>query len=301
MGASQGFYDSLGVWSEDGEYDWVYALSGRPIQTIDLKADLNAVLSFNKLKTNNEFIKKLQLDTWFYVYETTEESNKYQVYLLNPNYLMQDSVSIFSKRLVRETLWYNHLPGKVTFKYVYNDERGLDNRYQEISRDSQKTHEYLVLLNKLFETDWEFSFLHGNEYDSRYNLDVKSRQSYINMKYVLGNYLIFNTKLLYNFDENSNMSYEWETRQKGFSEDIMYFLGDRYRFNSKVELMRNTSSYTANLYLPENKRKGTIFKWNNSVYYRFNQFTHLSLDYSGYSYPQRNTVHQIRMEVRAEF
>ncbi|MCB5250104.1 MAG: hypothetical protein RBS16_00920 [Candidatus Cloacimonadales bacterium] len=301
VGASQGFYDSLGVWSEDGEYDWVYALSGRPIQTIDLKADLNAVLSFNKLKTNNEFIKKLQLDTWFYVYETTEESNKYQVYLLNPNYLMQDSVSIFSKRLVRETLWYNHLPGKVTFKYVYNDERGLDNRYQEISRDSQKTHEYLVLLNKLFETDWEFSFLHGNEYDSRYNLDVKSRQSYINMKYVLGNYLIFNTKLLYNFDENSNMSYEWETRQKGFSEDIMYFLGDRYRFNSKVELMRNTSSYTANLYLPENKRKGTIFKWNNSVYYRFNQFTHLSLDYSGYSYPQRNTVHQIRMEVRAEF
>ncbi len=301
VGSAQGFYDSLGVWSEDGEYDWVYAMAGKPVQTIDLKADLNGIISFNKLKLNNNFVKKFQLDSWYYVYESTKEPDKVQVYLLNHNYLMQDSTSIYSKILLRETLWYNHIPGKLIFKYVLNNEKGLDNRYQEPSKNTQKSHELQVLLNRYLEMDWELSFIAGKEYDSRYLLNTESKQSNINMKYVFSNNLIFNTKTTFSVDNNKNYLSSWSTVQKGISEDIMYFLGDRCRISSKIDFLQNTSSYTENLYLPEDKRKGTIVKWNNSVYYRFNTYTHLSFDYSGYDYPQRKTIHQVRMEVKAEF
>jgi len=300
VGSSQGMYDSTGVWDENGEYDWVYVQSGVPEQTIDLKADFNTIISFNKLR-NDTYLKKFQFDSWYYVYESTKEPDKYQVYLLNQAFLMKDSVTVYGKQVIKETLWYNYLPNKLVFKYTANHEKSLDNRYQTEVKSTLFTHEWTVLLTRFVSSDWEYSFIISDESDSRYSLKTESKQNHLTMRYNIQNSLIFNTNVQMNIEQNKNENYSWTNLQRNISEDVMFFWGDRYRINTKMEITDNKSNYSTSLYLPEGKRKGTILKWNNNIYYRFNQYTQLSFEYSGNDYPQRETVHQIRIEIKAEF
>jgi len=300
VGSSLGIYDSTGVMVENGEYDWVYVQSGSPVQTVDLKADFSTILSFNKI-SKGSILKKLQSDTWLYVYESTKESNKYQVYLLNTDYLMKDSVTVYGKQMFKQTVWFNYIPNKLVFKYAYNKENALDNRYQSSIENRLESHEWTGIFSRYLNSDWEYSLITSNEYDSKYLLKTSCLKNELRLTYKIRNNMIINTTFLISSEKNQNQIYSWNNQQRSISEDIMIFIGDKYRINSKIDLTENKSDYSFNLYLPENKLKGMNYRWNNNVYYRFNQYTQISFEYSGSDYPQREAVHQIRMEVKAEF
>lgn len=302
VGEAEGNYDSTGVWLENGGYDWYYVLSGNPEQTLEVKNDFNLILNPGQI-TDNQYLKKTQFETWLLVNENTKSKENMQIYLLNPHYLMDDSLSIYSRQVIRQSVWYNLIPQKTILKYSYLLDKTLDNRYQNQSSNKIISHEWNLRLNKMYRSDWEYTFSTSKERDSKYSTQKKAIKHKINSRYSIGNNYIFNTELAYEEEKNNNYSQnvDWTLDKLIMAEDIMIFMGNRYRLNTRFDVTYNKSDYSYTFYIPESKRKGYIYKWNSSMYYKINQFTQFNIEYSGYDYPQSEIMHQLSMEIKAEF
>jgi len=79
-------------------------------------------------------------------------------------------------------------------------------------------------------------------------------------------------------------------------EGIRVFAG-----NKVIEYRRNEREGSGFLsFLPE-KREGNIFRWSFRLNYQLNPFITGGFEYSGNKYPLQDTVHQLKVEARAEF
>lgn len=299
---AQGNYDSTGVWTESGGYDWIYFISGSPEQTIDVKLDfsINTNLS-NYFK--NDILDRIQTETWCLIQENSKEKDKYKVYILNQNYLMNDSTTVYGRQVIRNIIWYNLVKNKLTLKYTYLDDNTFDNRYQQLDKLNKQSHELNLSITKMNNMDFEYTLRREQNYSLKNNEKSDLIGHNILNRYNLNNSYIFNTELEYLKETNDrkNIDYSWINDKWIFKEGIMFFLKEHYRINSNIELSYTKSDYSISNYLPESKREGFSYKLNCQLFYKINQYTQLTVDYNLTQYPKSDIVHLLNVEVKAEF
>jgi len=304
VGKDAGSYDSTGVWVDKGDFEWDVAIVGEPIKSIEVHANLNTYLyPANFVKRENdlyELLSKINSETNISISEQTENSQRRKVYLLLPSAIMNE-FSIYSRQEIRQTIWYNITKNKMISRYSFRTDKTQDKRYQDLQSLKISENEFSLRLLKVYYSDFEAIIRFRNENDSRYDMktDTKSHELFIRTSY--DNNLIFTTGLGYEKEDVLSHGFKQIIDRYMFSEDIVYFLGFKYRFNSTFSLKYNEVKDTISTYIPYEKLPGFNSNWSTGIEYRQNQIFSLNLDYSGHKYVRQEIFHQIKMEAKAEF
>ena len=304
VGQGAGFYDSTGVWTDKGDWDWIVVIIGDPTRSIEVQANLNSfIYPAQMVKQENELydlFNKINIETNISIMEQTENRDRLKVYFLFPSAIMNEQ-SIFSQQEWRYSLWYNIQRNKWISRYTYRNNKIKDNRFQQLQTNDIIDHEYSLRLLRFHNSDFEKIFRISNQFDSRYEMSSDIRTNELNIRTSFGHNLIFNTGLGYEREKMASYSNPQKIDRYMFSEDVMYFIGQRYRLNANISIKYNDIKTPINTYLPFEKRQGINLRWLLGINYRMNRISTLNADYSGYKNPTQEAFHQVRMEVRVEF
>ena len=304
VGQGAGLYDSTGTWTEYGDYDWVIVNVGETDRSVEVHTNINNyTYPANFVKKNTEFynfLNKINLESNFSIIEQTRNNNKMKVYLLFPDALNNEK-TIYSRQELRQTLWYNIQRNKWISRYSIRIDNTNDNRYQENQNNKTTEQELSVRLLRVYYSDFEKNIKFRKEYDSRYELNSNTRSNELNIRTSTNHNLIFNTGLGFEQESIISRNQKQKINRYIFSEDIMIFIGEKYRFNSSFSIRFNQITNPVSVYLPFDKQKGFNSRWMIGLNYRINRISSMNFDYSGYKYPSQNAYHQVKMEVRAEF
>lgn len=316
VGKTLGIYDSTGVVTDDGEYDYIMVQVGDPEMSIEVNADLmlnitprffisqgdeNGREGFSK--AFNDFLRRVQLESYFLIMENSRASEKWDIYLLKPSMLMNEENTIYGRNVFRQTLWFDIVRGRVLSKIAYNRDRAMDNRYQESHRTDITAQELMFRFSRFFSSDFEFTYENRTEEETRYDSRIESDSFTLDIRNRLSPNAQLTSVLRYSEESGDSTAggVSYALRSYGLTESISYFFQRRYRVFGRIEYRRNERKGSGFLaFLPE-KREGNIFRWSFRLNYQLNPFTSGGVEYSGNNFPLQDTVHQMKVEVRAEF
>jgi hypothetical protein len=306
IGDDMGSYDidTVYVGFNQGDYDWkvIEIDYDNPDMSVEVNATLN--LNLNPKLLTNSFLKKFQTETYLLVSENSTEDEKRKIYLLSPNVLMNSETTIYGRRIIQQTLWYEMIKRKLTSKLKYKQERTLDNRYVDVSERKDITNwEGTLKLTSLKNTIVDLVYENRWEEDSRYESSTILNFYAFDMRNRLNDDLTMYSSLQYSQEDGnmSNNSNKYQIKAYKFQESVTYFFKRKYRLYAKASYKRNTRSGSTFLSFLADKKDGDIFKWNMNLDYRISNYTSARLEYSGDSYPDREQIHQLSIEVKAEF
>jgi hypothetical protein len=305
VGNDLGSYDSTGVYVPHGDYDYDIVNVGQAELSTDINTEATIYINpaeFSGIDRKSIFTK-MQSESYVQVNENSRSSKKIPIYLMNPNFLMNQEYTIYGKQILRQTLWYDLIPKRSLSKLKYQRERSLDNRYNENSWNSKVIWEGMVRYNRLISADWELTGDWNHELDSKYKSNIKMQSIGLDIRQKKSNQLILETTLDYR-QENGNqlgLAKNYQLTGIGAAESITYFWKQNYRIFSKFDIRHNKRSGSSYLGFLPDKRAGMIFIWNISANYKLNNYTTAMLEYSGNQYPKQNIIHKASMELRAEF
>jgi hypothetical protein len=306
VGDDMGSYDidTVYVGFNQGDYEWkvIEIDYDNPDMSVEVNATLN--LNLNPKLLTNSFLKKFQSETYLLVSENSTEDEKRKIYLLSPDVLMNSETTIYGRRIIQQTLWYEMIKRKLTSKLKYKQERTLDNRYVDVSERKDITNwEGTLRLTSLKNANIEWIYENRWEEDSRYESSTILNFYALDMRNRLSDDLTMYSSLQYSQEDGnkSNNSNKYQIKAYKIEESVTYFFKRKYRLYGKVSYKRNTRSGSAFLSFLADKKDGDIFKWNMNLNYRMSNYTSARLEYSGDSYPDRDQIHQLSIEVKAEF
>jgi len=307
VGEGLGVCDSTGVFTDNGDYEYEYALSNDARHSIEVSGKMTAYTypaQFYIPKGSvKDFLQRVNLETNVAITEHTENTDKWKVYLLSPNAINNDK-SIYSRQEHRETVWYNIVPNKWISRFTYTRTSTIDRRYSDSYTQSQTMSENEIALRLLRwgNSDYEATYKWRDEYDNQYVLDSHSKKVGLNIRTAPSKQLIFTTDLGFERETNVILEDSQEIDGYNFGENILYFIGQKYRMNVLFTLKYNDISDPLLSSVPTDKTAGTFLSWQSGVEYRINKISTLNLSYSGYKNPSvTEAFHQVKMEVRAEF
>ncbi len=301
MGQGAGLYDSTGTWTENGDFDWVSVTVGDPSKSIEVQSHFNIYTYPAQFsKKDNDFLKKINLETNISVIEQTESRDKLKTYLLYPNALMTEQ-SIYARQEFRQVIWYNIMQNKWISRYTFKNDKSLDNRYQTTDRNELFEHEFSLRLMRYYNSDFEKIFAYKTETDSRYEMKSKTNNNQLNIRTTYSTNYIFTTGLGYERERVDSRQQFQKINRYIFSEDLMIFLSNKYRVLSGFEIKYNSIKVPISTYHPFDKQRGANMRWSASINYILNRISTIDLSYSGYKYPSQDAFHQLKMEMRAEF
>ncbi len=303
IGEGLGEYDSTGVYVEEGDFDWVYITSGESELSIEVTTDGSLFLNPKSLLPDTPILNRLQSESYVAITENSRSKDKWKVYLLSSDRVMDSKYTIYGQNSFRQTLWYDLIPKTLLFKGQYGKDMSLDNRYQETSDYMEESWFYSARYTKIknndVEVSWENLIEEDSYYDSRtesdiYTLEITTRTS---------RNLLLQTELSYTTEDgNKRLSdNQYSIKSMGLSESLTLYLLSKYRVFSKISYKHNDRSGSDYLVYLADKREGDIFEWSLNLSYKVNQFTSASFQYSGDSYPDDETTHEMTLEIRAEF
>ncbi len=306
VGDGNGGYDSTGVYVGDGDYEWETVNVGKSEMSIEVKTD--AALYFNPVEIWGEsnpdsYWNKLQTETFLQIGENSKSTKKMPVYLLNPNYLMNKDYTLLGKTSFKQTIWYDLLKRTLAVRLSYKKDNTLDNRYQDQARMKSYSFEQMLRLTKLRKADLEFTNELSNETDSKYQSVIKKNTQMLEMRNNLANSLIITSKLQRDHEkgDNEQAGREYLIDSYSFKEQGSFFFLNKYRLLSSIEIRNNKRTGSSFLsFIPE-KRNGLAYKWMGNLNYKMNSYTTVYLDYTGNKYPLQRDIHQLKLEIRAEF
>jgi hypothetical protein len=316
VGANAGVYDSTGVVSEDGEYDYISVQVGDPEMSIEITADMMFNLTprlFIKSDDNNHsddlfsltkrWLSRIQSETYMQVMENSRSGKKWDVYLLKSSQLMNDETTIYGRNIFRQTAWFDLVRGRILSKISYQKDKVLDNRFQDSNKTDIAVRELMLRFSRFWATDFELIYENRSEQESRYDSHIESNSYSLEMRNRYGNNLQIGSLLRYSKEtgDRSVGGVSYELKSVGITETVSYFFQRRYRLFSRFEYRRNRRKGSGFLAFLPDKREGNIFRWSTRLNYQINPFTSGGLEYSGNKYPLQDTVHQMKLEVRAEF
>jgi len=308
VGEGLGLYDSTGVYIDDGDYDWIIKEIDYANPEMSIEVNANFSLFLNPKAITESFWKKFQTETNLIITENSTADKKLNIYLLHPDYLMNEETTIFGRTDFQQTLWYDFIPRKLTTKLRFQTEQNLDNRYNDESeKNDQQTWEAMLRLLSVKNSNFELTYENINEQKSLYDSEYDSESRFHLIDFDVRNRLSSDLTINSNLDlsrEITNKTGEeddYEIDSIQLTETATYFIKRKYRIFSKFSFKRNYRKGSSYLSFLADKKNGNIFKWNISLNYRVNSYTSASLEYSGDSYPERDDVHKIEVEVKAEF
>ncbi len=305
VGKEEGAYDENGEFEEELLYDYEYINSGDSELSIELNTDANLFLDFKSIFKDN-IISKVQSESYIQVTENSRSKNRWEVYLLKPSTTFNDSTSIYSNRLLRQTLWIDVIPRKCFTIFAYESNKTLDNRYlseyDDATRIKENVYDSSVRLLDIISLDWDFGYRNTLTEDSKYRSKVTQNAISLDIERKLSTKLILSNELSYQIEKGGKQTGDdsYEIVSYSTRPSISWYY-KRIRVNSFLNVISNSRSGSTFLTNYSGKRDGTISNWAMKIYYKFNKYTSVNLDYTGNKYPDDPTEHKLTLEVKAEF
>ena len=306
VGEGMGSYDedSLYVGLGEGDYDWeiVEIDYDHPEMSVEVNANLN--LSLMPSALTNSFLKKLKTETNLQITENSKAANKTKIYLLDPDILMNDETTLYGNKLMQHTLWCDLMTNKLNAKLRYKLENTLDSRYNDESETTDETEwEAAMRWNTGSKTSFEYTFESSVVEESQYESYSETVSHELEMRNQVNDDVNLVSALTYG-DENGHKSDEtnnYTIYSYQVTETVTCFLQRKYRLYGKINMRRNNRRGSEFLSFFDDKKDGTIFKWNLNLDYKMSSITSARLEYTGKRVPDEKTEHEIRLEIKAEF
>jgi len=299
VGGGLGLYDSTGVYSANGDYDYSYISSNIG----KLSTELNSQISLY-LKPGNiaPALKKMRTDMILLLTEQSDDLQDWRSYLFLPNTVYDSESTIYGKQNYNQTIWIDILPGKISGNLGLEIDRSMDNRYQTSSRTYSLAKKAELDLKHYWGNNFNIKFTNSDESDTRYMSSIKSQ----NLMLLVERNINPQTILSLNLEASGETGSQQNGSQKYRINGLAINNGYRGSWGSKGRVsaswgakynQRSGSEYLS--FLPE-KRDGFSVFVSASAVYRINSYTSASLDYKGSSYPNESIKHTLSLEFKAE-
>ncbi|NLA45613.1 MAG: hypothetical protein GX869_08245 [Candidatus Cloacimonetes bacterium] len=299
VGSGLGLYDSTGVYTPDGDWDYVYITSDKGT----LSTEINGQLSFY-LKPGNYFPKwnRIHSDIILQATEQNPEMKHWQSYLFLPGYVFDKDTTIFGKQSIAPTIWMDIIPNRILGNLNYQYNRTLDKRYQTMARTTESIFGAEMDLKQFGPNNYNLKYELSKEKDTRYMSDITVNALNILIQHNYSPNTI-GTLNLSGFSESGaqqSSSNNYKLQGLGLEPGFRGSWGRKGRVSASVGIRYNQRSGSEFLtFLPE-KREGLLLNWGTSTIYRLNNFCSITLEYNGNSYPQDKVRHTLKMEFKAE-
>jgi len=303
VGENVGMYDSTGVFTENGDWDWVTINKGDPVMTVENNTDLSLFLTPVYLFPNEEnFLKQIQSETRINFTENSSNPEKWKIYFYLPDEVMND-MTIYGSRNIRQSIWYTIIKRKLLSEFSYEYQKTLDNRYQ--TKDENRRKEYEVMSRYTSDHGYNFESVLtlANEDNSYYLTESDMKRFEISGWKSLNSNL--NMKVESGYSQEKTIKRTTDESYKLFrinlGGSLTLFFKNNYRTFFRLDYLSNTRKGSDLLSFLDEKRAGNIFKWQIQVNYQVSKYITALFDYQGNDYPEKETEHKMRMEISAEF
>jgi len=299
IGDGLGLYDSTGVYTPDGDWDYVFITSGRGT----LSSEVNGQVSLY-LKPGNHFPKWNWLRGDLILQGTLQDSlmTDWRSYLIFPESAFSAPSTIFGNQRLSQTFWLDLVPGRVVGSLGASFNRSLDNRYQSQSRASEALYSAEFDFKNFSGNNYNLRYQHSNETDSRYLSDITLNELRLLVQRNFSPNNIGTLNLSGSLENGLRQQSGEGYRLRGLGLEPGYrgVWGKKARVNGSFGLrynFREGDDFLA--FLPE-KRGGLLLNWSLSAVYRLNSFSSATAEYSGTAYPDQDVKHSLKLEFKAE-
>lgn len=302
VGDGLGAYDSTGVLTENGDYEYSYVNSG----TGELSAEINANLNLGFHLAPNYFpasiLHRFNLDSDFQLTNNTTEKGDWELYLLLPHDIMHSDSTKYGRIFMRHTLWIDVWKKVVTANLRYESADVRDARYQDYSKIYEEERELELEWKKVLGGQLRTSLLYTLERDSKYSSDISSDEFIATYFRSVNPALSTQLTASYALEDGkkSNADDTYKLHSYKFNPQLTWFFRQKYRATANLLTQYNQRSGSNWMLFAREKRQGFILDYALTLQCKFSSFTSGSVQYSGKSYPHETMTHELKMEFRAE-
>lgn len=310
IGEGVGDYDSLGVYQNDGDYDFLYVNSGQPELSTELNFGINSYIRLSRF-TDSFFWKNLSAEFRNIRTEDSKTTDKLKLYFLNPSVLMDSETTLYGRNNTQTSLFFNSDNRKFNYTFSLEWDDVLDNRYQSANKTKIWIIDNELMLRRLKYGNVGTQFTYREEADTRYNFAVNDYST--SLKYqnnFLQNYL-YNGNLKFKLEEGKKTTNakseragnaaDYKLKVTSLNNIITANLNNKYLIQFNNDLIYTLRDASSSFILIPEKRAGLSTKWNVSAKYSYNQFVTVNLSYFGNKYPQNQLENNLNIEIKAEF
>lgn len=299
LGHSLGLYDSTGVYTPDGDWDYVYITSGRGT----LSSEINGQISLY-LKPGNYFPKWSWIRGDIILQGTLQDSlmADWRGYFLYPETVFGAPSTIFGNQRTSQTMWLDIFPNRVIGSLGTQFNRSLDNRYQSQSRSSEALYTAEFDFKSFWGNNFNLRYGHSNEIDSRYLSDITLNELRLLMQRNFSTSSIGTLNLSGYLEKGlrQDSADGYQLRGLGLEPGYRGVWGKKARVTGTLGLRYNQREGSDFLTFLPDKRAGLLFNWSVSAVYRLNSFSSATCEYSGTAYPGQDVKHSLKLEFKAE-
>ncbi len=301
IGSGMGLYDSTGVYNHNGDYDYTYITSETGILSTEIHTQINLYLKPSFI-SRSAFLRRINSDVMISATEQNSKRNDWKILLYLPQSVFNDSTTIYGRQAFQQTLWLDLITGKVTANAQFGFTRSLDQRYQSYSRSTSRQTSLEMELRQFRNHSYRVRFDHDLDTDTRYNSEIDRSDFSVQTQRNFPPLTIVQIDLELGVESGRNTVNDdtYDLHIIGLRPSIRSTIMQKYRIHSSLYLSRVERRGSSFLQFMPDKRQGYHANWNLSTHYRLNNFSSLSAEYSGNSFPKAQTQHQLKLEFKAE-
>lgn len=302
VGHGIGYYDSTGVASPYGDWDYVYITSSRGSLSSERNAQLSLYLKPGNI-SQNDLARRISTDI---ILQGSEQQTGLRPdplsYIFWPGTVFVDTLTIYGKQSYQQNLWLELMRSKINMLVSLDWQRSLDNRYQEQSHTRSFRQAAQLDFSRFGDYSFSIKAENGSEDESRYHSKLEKMSLEALAQRNLGKSSVLNLNLEF-FDEHGSSTLNSDTFRLnglGMAPGFRSVWGSRGKISGGLSLRYSFRKGDELLsFLPE-KRAGLSLGASLNGVYRLNAYSTASLDYRISSYPQQKTSHQLKLEFKAE-
>lgn len=308
VGNEEGVYDSTGVVTDDGEYDYVYIKEGDPVLSTETKNSLNLyinpvyyfghALSDNSVDIESHFLfrelTKVQIDMSYLEQKETSRKNNEEI----------NTSEIFARSYFRNSTWYNLIQRKLMLRHVFQQENLSDRRFtHDKEQRTTKSHEFLVRFISQMNTDYDLMFRRELEdVDFRYrNYSSISEYYSLDIQNRFGASLFSRLGLAFS-REAAESSVDSTIIRSFFTVfNLTAFFTDDTRFVSRLSYRYNKFTNRGFFWFEPDKSSKNVYRGFLSLNKRIGSLSNINLEYSADKHDNSKINHNIKAELIMEF
>ncbi|MDP1678040.1 MAG: hypothetical protein Q8L88_14380 [Bacteroidota bacterium] len=300
----------------EGEYIALTLNSDNLIPIINLKASSRLRISPDRFigmpsTMLERFITTLSTETYFRIEERSQEIDTRKIYLLDLNYFLRPSSTLFGFQFIQQDLFFFENNPEYSFRFRFNQRIGLS----QYASGNEKNY----LRERSIRSRFQISNDISNQTDVVLKNDNAVSSSAINQSRQLSS-VGLTTDLSYRPETNIELGIAFETSQtedqfsskpivsdfNGQTVRVVYgFLGNG-QIRSEVAreeiiIGSQPAAYIAPYELTGGRDFGKNYLWNITSEYRMGGNVQFSLQYSGRTTSRSKVIHTGKIEVKAFF
>lgn len=302
IGSGMGIYDSTGIQVIDGDYDYVYINNGQSSLSSEINANLSIFYHLSKKYNPDSIWHRFNVDSYLQLTENAPQNNDYRFYLMFPNKIFKQGTTIYGRQSMQHSIWVDIRRNVLTGNIRYDLSKTLDNRYQTLSNVFSDNKEFELNWKNVYGNQIRNVYKNSLERDSRYQSEIYKNEFssilYRNISASVNSQLTLEYSLEKGNSDSQNTEYTISSIK--VLPSLSWFYKNKYRLTSNFLAQFNKRSGSDLFTFLSDKRAGSIYTWSLQAQYKINSFTSGSIQYSGNSYPKEDTLHEFKMEFRAE-